>query len=142
MTVDDSKSEYTRVISPRLGILGLLGFLGFIGFIPGVFNYRGSANVPFVFFFFAFFGFFGFYYEGKMSNTQMDERFLANRQRAAARASQTALTVIVFAAIISLSVLRLSVYMQLSFLIAVIGFAFGLSCFLQQYLLYRYENEE
>ena len=41
-----------------------------------------------------------------------------------------------------MSVLRLEAYDMLALLIAVLGLAFGLSIFLQQYLLYRFENEE
>ena len=130
------KSQYTRTISSKLGILGILGFVGVAGFLPKI------LPTPTFFFFFAFFGFFGFYYEGKMSHTLMDERFQANAYRAMAIANKFALTLILAAAILSMSVLRLEAYDMLALLIAVLGLAFGLSTFLQQYLLYRFENEE
>lgn len=133
---------HTRTISPKLGILGLFGFLGFLGLIPQIFNLKGEMTVPFMFFFFGFFGFFGFYYEGKMSNTLIDERFQLNAYRAAAMANQVSLGLIIMVSIISISLFRFDVYDMLSILIAVIGMAFGLSVFLQQYLLYRFENEE
>ena len=57
-------------------------------------------------------------------------------------ANKFALTLILAAAILSMSVLRLEAYDMLALLIAVLGLAFGLSIFLQQYLLYRFENEE
>ena len=63
----------TRRINPRLGWLGLLGLLGILGFFTGE---------GFLFLFFWFFGFFGFFYEGKLSNTLRDERFILNQQRA------------------------------------------------------------
>lgn len=125
-----------------LGILGLLGFMGLAGFIPKVFNLVDVLNAPSFFFFFAFFGFFGFYYEGKMSNTLIDERFQANKYCAEAIANKVSSTLVFVFSIITMSVLRLSTYDMLSVLIAAIGLSFGLSLFLQQYLLYRFENEE
>lgn len=55
------KTNRTHKISPILGFLGFFGFLGFMG--GGWFR-------------FVFFGFFGFFFEGKMSNTLMDESFM------------------------------------------------------------------
>lgn len=75
-----------------------------------------------------------------MSNTLIDERFEANFYRASAIANKTAL---IFIFIISIIALRIeNTYNLLSILIATIGFAFGLSNFLGQYLLYRFENKE
>lgn len=131
----DTERTYTRQISPKLGLLGFCGFFGFLGFLPDV------TGVPFPFFFFAFFGFFGFYYEGKMSNTLIDERFKTNTYRAEAAANKISMMMIIFLTIIV--ALRLEkIEMVVSFLTALIGLAFGLSIFLQQYLLYRFENEE
>ncbi|MGL4346038.1 MAG: DUF3796 domain-containing protein [Cellulosilyticaceae bacterium] len=130
----NTKPTYTRKINPLLGLLGFAGFLGFLGFLPPL------GEIQFGFFFFSFFGFFGFYYEGKMSNTLIDERFQFNAYRANAIANKTGLVFIIFATIgIALRLQTAST--TLSFLIAVIGLAFGLSIFLQQYLLYRFENE-
>ena len=50
---------------------------------------------------------------------------------------------IIMAAILALSLFRIhDSYGMLKLLLAIIGFAFGLSLFLQEYLLYRFENEE
>lgn len=136
------KQTHTRKVSPKLGILGLFGLLGFAGFLPQFLNLREVFTAPLFFFFFAFFGFFGFYYEGKMSNTFIDERFQSNIYRAESIANKVALITIIMVAILTISVLRLNSYDMLSILIATIGLAFGLSIFLQSYLLYRFENEE
>lgn len=140
--MEREKGQYTRRISPKLGLLGVLGLLGFTGFLPKAYGIGEVLPTPTFFFFFAFFGFFGFYYEGKMSHTLMDERFQANAYRAMAIANKSALSLIFMVAILAMSVLRLDPYDTLSLLIAVLGLAFGLSVFLQQYLLYRFENEE
>lgn len=133
---------HTRTISPKLGILGILGFLGFLGFLPRLLHPTDIVTAPSFFLFFAFFGFFGFYYEGKMSGTFIDERFQTNSYRAAFIANKFALSLIIMTAILSTSVFRLNTYDMLSILIATIGLGFGLSIFLQCYLLYRFEHEE
>lgn len=137
------KSTHTRKLNSKLGILGILGFLGFIGFVPEIYNLKDILPAPVFFFFFAFFGFFGFYYEGKMSNTFINERFEANAYRAAAIGNRVALYIIIIVAIVSISILPIkNTYTISSILIATIGLSFGLSMFLQQYLLYRFENED
>lgn len=138
----NKRPTHTRKINPMLGILGLLGFIGFAGFIPRTYNLTDTLTAPSFFFFFTFFGFFGFYYEGLMSNTFIDERFQANKYRAEAIANKVSLTIVIVFAIITMSMLRLNTYDMLSILIATIGLAFGLSIFLQQYLLYKFENEK
>ncbi|MDE6280680.1 MAG: DUF3796 domain-containing protein, partial [Oscillospiraceae bacterium] len=76
-----AKTKTTRKLDPRLGLLGFAGFFGCLGF----WTYSAFHQVyPFIFF--SFFGFFGFFYEGKMSDTLMDERFEENRVRADAAA--------------------------------------------------------
>lgn len=135
------KQTHTRSISPKLGLLGLLGFLGFLGFLQRSFNPTEVLMAPFAFFFFAFFGFFGFYFEGKLSDTLMDERFQSNSYRAQSLANRLALWIIIMVAILTISILRLTPYDMLCVLIATIGIAFGLSVFLQSYLLYRFEAE-
>lgn len=139
---EKSTKTHTRTINPALGLLGILGLLGFLGFVPQVFNLTEVLTVPSFFFFFAFFGFFGFYYEGKMSHTLIDERYRANAYRAEAIANKASLIIIVTTSVIAMSLLRLNTYDMVGILIAVIGIAFGLSVFLSQYLLYRFENEE
>lgn len=131
----DTGRTHTRKINPKLGLLGFAGFLGFLGFLPQ------PSSIPFPFLFFAFFGFFSFYYEGKMSNTLIDERFQLNAYRAEAIANKIGLMLIILGTIVF--ALRFAqMEAALSFLIALIGLTFGLSIFLQQYLLYRFENEE
>ena len=69
--------------------------------------------------------------------------FLFDAYRAAAIANRVSLTLIIMAAILALSLFRIhDSYGMLKLLLAIIGFAFGLSLFLQEYLLYRFENEE
>ena len=68
-----NNATITRNLNPKLGFLGFLGFFGFLGF----WTYNIDKTIfPFVFF--VFFGFFGFFYEGKLSNTFMDERYQEN----------------------------------------------------------------
>ena len=81
--------QSTRIINPKLGFLGLLGFAGFLGF----WTYSVDKTIfPFVFF--LFFGFFGFFYEGKMSNTFIDERYKENKMKAQSVANKTSLSII------------------------------------------------
>ena len=68
------KTNRTRKLNPKMGFLGFFGFMGFMGF----WTYSTEKGI-FPFTYFMFFGFFGFFYEGKMSNTFMDERFKENR---------------------------------------------------------------
>lgn len=69
-----NNATITRNLNPKLGFLGFLGFFGFLGF----WTYNIDKTIfPFVFF--VFFGFFGFFYEGKLSNTFMDERYQENK---------------------------------------------------------------
>ena len=119
-------SKTTRKLNPKLGLLGFAGFLGFSGF----WTYSAFHAVsPFVFF--AFFGFFGFFYEGRMSNTFMDERYEENRARAELTAHRTA---------ISITFLSLgSLEYTLIALTILISLAIALDLFLSEYLLYRYD---
>lgn len=141
-------SKYTRKISSRLGLLGLLGFLGFVGLA----TYRHSQSFfPFVFF--GFFGFFGFYYEGKMSATLMDERFLQNKLRAESKAYSlcsgisflalmlTNVAEVVWVQLAGALALQVS-EVKLMFLTIVLALAFALGIFLSQYLLYHYDRED
>ncbi|MBP3886200.1 MAG: DUF3796 domain-containing protein [Cellulosilyticum sp.] len=130
-----STQTHTRTINPKFGLFGLLGFTGFLGFIPHL------ESISYATFFFVFFGFFGFYYEGKMSNTLMDERFISNRYRADALAHKIALNLIFIATICFIEKFS-SVESLCHFLLGLIGIALALDGFLQQYLLYRFENEE
>ena len=130
-------SKTTRKINPKLGLLGFAGFLGFVGF----WSYSAFHIVsPFVFF--TFFGFFGFFYEGKMSNTFMDERYEENRARAELTAHRAALSI----TFVSLLLLNLnagallgSLEYTLIALTILISLAIALDVFLSEYLLYRYD---
>ena len=131
-------ARFTRKVSPGLGFLGLLGFAGFLGF----WTYGMDGSVfPFVFF--MFFGFFGFFYEGKMSDTLMDERYRENRAKARMAADRTALTII-FAAMLLLGQGRLmgNPEYTLIALIIVIALSLALDVFLAEYLLYRFDHDE
>ena len=133
-----ASANRTRTASPKLGWLGLLGFLGFGGF----WTYSVNGEV-FPFLFFLFFGFFGFFYEGRLSNTFMDERF----QQEAALAERQAYRVsnsIMFLGLILLCRGRLFGTLEHTLIAVLIVFslAFALQIFLREYLLYRYDHEE
>jgi len=128
-------TNHTRRIDPRLGLLGFAGFLGFIGF----WTYRIDQSV-YPFMFFIFFGFFGFFYEGKMSDTLMDERFRANREHAQLVAMKIAMLPTAAALILcqgglfghfEYTIIAVSILLSLSF---------ALTMFLSEYLLYYYRS--
>ena len=130
--------QSTRTINPKLGFLGLLGFAGFLGF----WTYSVDKTIfPFVFF--LFFGFFGFFYEGKMSNTLLDERFKENKMKAQSVANKTSLTII-FLAILILGQGKLMDNLEYTLiaLVIVIALSIALEIFLGEYLLYHYDNDE
>lgn len=134
----ETTANSTRTISPKLGFLGFLGFAGFLGFWT-----YSMEKIIFPFVFFMFFGYFGFFYEGKMSNTFMDERYKENKMKAHMTANQTALTIIFLAVII----LGQGMFMgnpeyTLIALIIIISLSIALEVFLGEYLLYRYDYDE
>lgn len=131
-----AQGQTTRKVNPKLGLLGLLGFLGFGGF----WTYSIDGSI-FPFMFFLFFGFFGFYYEGKMSDTLMDERFHENEVQATLKASNISFKII-FVAFVVLCQGKLFGNLEYT-LIAVtitISLALALRLFLAEYLLYRYDH--
>lgn len=133
----DKDTQVTREINPKLGLLGFLGFLGLIGF----WSY-GVDKTIFPFAFFIFFGFFGFFYEGKMSNTFMDERYKENKMRAHMTANRISLAII-FLAMIVVGQGRLMISLEftlIAFFIVVV-LALALELFLSEYLLYRYDHD-
>lgn len=122
------KTNRTRKISP---ILGFLGFFGFLGFMSGGW------------FRFVFFGFFGFFFEGKMSNTLMDERFRENKNRAQLMALKAAFTVIIIALFFILvgeSFMGIESLFNMVYILITLSIA--LAIFLSEYLLYRYDHDE
>lgn len=134
----EAASRTTRRLNPKLGWLGLLGFLGCLGF----WAYPAYGRIE-AFCFFLFFGFFGFFYEGKLSNTLMDERYRENRARASLAAGRVAHTIIFLAVVIvgmGKPVLRAE-FTLIAFLI-VVTLALALELFLGEYLLYRYDHGE
>ena len=133
-----STSRSTRTVNPKLGFLGLFGFAGFLGF----WTYRVDQTIfPFVFF--VFFGFFGFFYEGKMSNTLIDERYKENKMKAQSVANKTSLSII-FLAILILGQGKLMDNLEYTLiaLVIVIALSIALEIFLSEYLLYHYDNDE
>lgn len=135
----ESTASITRKISPKFGFFGLFGFFGFLGF----WTYSTEQEI-FPFIYFVFFGFFGFFYEGKMSNTFMDERYQENKRKAHLKASETALNII-FIALFLLGlgerILGSSEYTLIAFVI-IVAFSLALYVFLGEYLLYRYDHDE
>lgn len=131
----DAKS--TRKLNPKLGLLGFLGFFGLLGF----WTYHIDKTI-FPFAFFIFFGFFGFFYEGKMSDTFMDERYLENKMKAHFTANKIALAII-FLAIVTLG--RGSLMGNLEYtliaLLIIISLSIALELFLSEYLLYHYDHD-
>lgn len=126
----------TRRINPKFGLLGFLGFLGFAGFWS--YGAYGDAT-PFVFF--AFFGFFGFFFEGKMSNTLMDERFRENAVRAELKAYRTGFIVMFLLLVASGQSGRFSAEIIAPLMIGGVAMAVALTMFLSEYLLYRYDHD-
>lgn len=134
----EAASQSTRTVNPKLGLLGLSGFAGFLGFRT---YHMDKSIFPFVFF--MFFGFFGFFYEGKMSNTFQDERYLENKIKAQMTANKTALTIIFIATLIlGQGKLMGNLEYTLIALIIVVALSIALELFLQEYLLYHYDNDE
>lgn len=127
----------TRKLSPKLGLLGFLGFVGF----AGVWSYGALGDLtPFAFF--AFFGFFGFFYEGKMSNTLMDERFKENAAKAELKAYRVGFVIIFLLLIVSAHAARSRAGLLAPVLVVGIALAVALTLFLSEYLLYRYDHDD
>ena len=131
------KTGRTRRLSPKLGFLGFCGFLGF----AGLWTYGGLGDLS-GFIFFAFFGFFGFFFEGKMSNTLMDERYKENAARAERKALRIGFGIIFFLLIFAGQAGRLTAELVAPILIAGIALAVALTIFLSEYLLYRYDYDD
>lgn len=132
------ETNRTRKISPKLGFLGFFGFMGFMGF----WTYSTDGRI-FPFTFFMYFGFFGFFYEGKMSNTFMDERFKENKNRAQLNALKIAFSLIIVELVfLSLGSDFMSPEYMLIGLHIMIALSIALALFLSEYLLYRYDHDE
>ena len=133
-----ASTQVTRAVNPKLGFLGFLGFIGLLGF----WTYSVDKTIfPFVFF--MFFGFFGFFYEGKMSNTYMDERYKENKMKAGMMANRIALAIIFFAILIlGQGKFMGSLDYTLIALIIIVALSIALQIFLSEYLLYRYDHDD
>lgn len=127
----------TRRLSPKFGFLGFLGFLGFAGF----WGYGALGDLS-GFVFFAFFGFFGFFFEGKMSNTLMDERFKENAVKADLKAYRAGFIIIFLLLILMGQAGRFKAELVAPVLIIGIALAVALTMFLSEYLLYRYDHDD
>lgn len=112
---------------------GRLGFLG-------ISTFRLNRDLtPFCFF--VFFGFFGFFFEGKLSNTLMDERFQEHARRTRAdtyKAGFVLLWIVIF--LVGHGPLFGSLEYTAAILTSVVSFSLGLVVFLNEYLLYRYNH--
>lgn len=128
-------TKTTRRLNPKLGLLGFAGFFGFLGF----WTYDVFYQVyPFIFF--SFFGFFGFFYEGKMSNTLMDERFVENKLRAEAAAHRvTQIIILLILLVVSRGAIRGNLEYTLIAVLIALSLTYALDLFLGEYLLYRYD---
>ena len=87
-------------------------------------------------------GFFGFFFEGKMSNTLMDERYKENAARAERKALRIGFGIIFFLLIFAGQAGRLTAELVAPILIAGIALAVALTIFLSEYLLYRYDYDD
>lgn len=132
------RANHSRTLSPKFGLMGFLGFLGFVG----IGTYQADRTV-FPFSFFTFFGFFGFFFEGKMSGTLMDERYLQNRERAEAkafRAGSAASFLILIAS--TWDWLFAANEAKLLFITIALSLVFAVTIIANEYLLYRYDHDE
>lgn len=129
----------TRKLNPKLGLLGFFGFLGFGGF----WAYDTSKQI-FPFAFFVFFGFFSFFFEGKMSDTLIDERFKENDSKAQLISHRLGFFLIWMALIIigrGSRFLENLEHVAIAYTIA-ISLITAFTMVLSKFLLYRYDMEE
>lgn len=127
----------TRRLSPKFGLLGFLGFFGLAGF----WSYGALGNLtPFAFF--VFFGFFGFFFEGKMSNTLMDERFQENAAKAELKAYRVGFIAVFLLLILAGWSGQARAEIIAPALMAGIALIAALTMFLSEYLLYRYDHDD
>ena len=132
------ETQTTRKISPKFGFLGFLGFMGFMGF----WTYSQNKNI-YPFMYFLFFGFFGFFYEGKLSNTLMDERFKENALKAQVNALKLSFAIIVAASVLLCQgALWGNLEYNLIAAVSVVFLSLALALFLYEYLLYRYDHDD
>ncbi|MBP3870512.1 MAG: DUF3796 domain-containing protein [Faecalicoccus sp.] len=136
---DEKKSNYTRRINKNFGFFGFFGLFGFLG----IWTFR-EFGVIYPFLFFSFFGLFGLFYEGKMSNTLMDEMYIANKAKAESLAYKIGFN---FMFIIAVALCYINSFVTdtevlLALLSISISLDLALSVFLSKYLLYRYDYSD
>ncbi|MEF9960352.1 MAG: DUF3796 domain-containing protein [Niameybacter sp.] len=125
----------TRTISKHLGWLGFLGFMGPIAYLTT--DWTGSLA------FLVFFGFFSFYFEGKMSGTLRDERYLENERRAQGVAYRVGLMIIFLSLIACVNWIEPYGYKTAyTFLIAVLALDWAVVSNLSIGLLYYWDKQE
>ena len=133
-----ASKRITRKISAKFGWFGFFGFFGFLG-IPA---YMMQGQV-WPFFFFVFFGFFGLFYEAKLSNTLMDERFLEERKRAQLTSYKTGFGLLwLIAWFMALAGGHFNTDLVAIIFSASSSLIIALVMFLKHYLLYKYDTEE
>lgn len=129
--------NYTRRIDARFGYFGFAGFLGFIGFYT---YYQFNYYAPFAFF--MFFGFFGFFYEAKLAHLYKDERYLQNADKARAQATTFGFSLIFLLLIFICMGDANHINIAFPLMLISISIICGLTIFLNEYLLYKYDSEE
>ena len=133
-----SKITYTRTLNPKWGLLGFFGFLGFTGFDS---YFTNQVIYPFIFF--SFFGFFGFYFEGKLSNTLIDERFRENRNKAQLKAFKVGFGLLfVIILLVGRGLFAEDLALCSAFLLASISIIYAITLFLSEYFLYLYDHDK
>lgn len=133
------ESNRTRKISPLFGLLGILGLTGFLGPV----GFRLLDQTVAFYIFFAFFGFFSFYFEGKMSNTLMDERFLENKVKAESIANNVFVIIIFFMLFfVGQQRFMMSADAKLIFVVIVCALALSVNMNLRTGLLYYFDKKD
>lgn len=133
---ESKQTGRTRKISPKLGYLGFFGFIGFLG----IWTYL-VYGIIFPFVFFIFFGFFGFFYEGKISNILADERFRKNRREAELKALRVGYRLtFLLVLLVGMTGSHVKAGTVAVLLTSGISLICGLVQFLNEYLLFRYDQ--
>ena len=89
-----------------------------------------------------FFGFFGFFFEGKLSDTLMDERYQENVRRAQLDTYKAGFVLLwVVLLVVGHGPLWGSLELTAVALTSAVSLALGLTLFLSEYLLYRYDHD-
>lgn len=103
-------------------------------------NYTRRIDARFGYFGFA--GFFAFFYEAKLAHLYKDERYLQNADKARAQATKFAFSLIVL--LLIFICMGDANHINLAFPLMLISTSIicGLTIFLNEYLLYKYDSEE